>query len=303
MVFSPDGQQLLTANVINQFMLWDIADGSLIKRWDGKPFDPTDFNYSRAGGHVAYSPNGKFMALGDNGSVQIIDAQSGKTLHTLEVGKVLGLAFSPDGNQIAVGNMDSMAGQQKLADGIQLWDVASGKLVQTLPGKSCIDNNVSFNCTWGLVFTPDGQIIIAGSNGIITLWDLANGHQVQNWFDPKLSNLSSMNLSPDGITIAASGGGVTKLWNMKGHDISPNAFGILPLWSWNDTFDPTGKLVAGVGLYSNEYYAKVWNVADQRLIGSLEVNIDFPSRIVFSPGGDVLAISTSGFVYFYAIQP
>ena len=39
MVFSPDGQRFLTANDVNHFMLWDIADGSLVYQWNGKPFE------------------------------------------------------------------------------------------------------------------------------------------------------------------------------------------------------------------------------------------------------------------------
>ena len=301
MVFSPDGQRLLSANELNQFMLWDVTDGSLIEQWDGKPFDTTNGFYL-SGGHVAYSPNGQYLALGDNGSVQIIDAYKGKSLHELAVGEVRSLAFSPDSKHIAVGIGDSNASQQNLADGIQLWDVTSGKLSQTLPGKTCFYNNVFSNCTWSLAFTPDGQILITGSNGI-SLWDLSTGQQIQTWFDPKLAQVSEINLATDGTYFAASSWEIIKLWNVKGHEIDLNSFGILPLGAWSIAFDPTTKLVAAVGLYSNKYYAKIWNIADQRLLGSLEVKSDYPSTVDFSPVGDVLAISANGSVYFYAVQP
>jgi WD40 repeat protein len=311
MVFSPDGQRLLTGNDVNQFMLWDIADGSLVYQWNGKLFE-THMVYPSlscylGGGRVAYSPNGQYLALGDNGSVYIIDANTGKTLYKLEVGKVLSLAFSPDSNQIAVGTSDFKAGQQKLADGIQLWEVASGKLAQTLPGNAGFSDNVSCNCTPNLAFTPDGQILITTGEDVITLWDLATGQQAQKWFDAKMPHIPSMTLTSDGALLAAISWEAIKLWTVDGHEIAPNAFGIIPFQSWHVALDLTGKLVVAGSYESGKYVVKIWNVKDQHPLGSFGIKSDnlsgLASLVSFSPVGDVLAISLDGSVYFYAVQP
>jgi|GEM_PF-5909219 len=309
MVFSPDGQQLLTVNDVYQFMLWDIVDGSLVYQWQGKPCNISDYRFQGLcfyTGRVAYSSNGQYLALGDNGSVQIIDPRTGKVLHKMDVGQVLSLAFSPDNKQIAVGTLDFMKGQQKLADGIQLWDVASGTLSQTLPGKSCFFSNVSYNCTTDLSFTPDGQILIASCEDGITLWDLTIGQQTQKWFDPKLRSPYRMKLSSDGAFLAAMGMEVIKLWKVNGHEIAPNAFGIIPCPCGNVALDPSGQLIAA-GNYeseSDQFVVKIWNTVDQKLLGSISGPTEYPPILVsFSPVGDVLAISANGSVNFYAVQP
>ena len=312
MVFSPDGQRLLTANDVDQFMLWDIAEGSLIHQWDGKPLDYQNLTTYYPGqcflhgGRVAYSPNGQYLALGDSGSVQIIDARTGKTLHELEVGKVFSLAFTPDSNQIAVGTLDFKAGQQNLADGIQLWDVANGKLAQTFPANSGFNNLYSYNCTTNLVFTPDGQILITSGAKGITLWNLTTGQQAQKWFDAKMSPYT-MTLSSDGTLFAAADGGITKLWTMNGHEIAPNAFAIIPGAGWIN-LDSSGQLLASVSSGNDKPVFKFWNVKDQRELGSLDIKFtDYLSvsqyPVAFSPIGDVLAISINSSVFFYAVQP
>lgn len=311
MVFSPDGQRFLTANDVNHFMLWDIADGSLVYQWNGKPFK-THMYYpfwscNFEGGRVAYSLNGKYLALGDNGEVQIIDAKTGKTLHKLEVGKVLSITFSPDSNQIAVGTSEVETGQQKLADSIQLWDLASEKLAQTFLGNAGFDGYTSYNCTSNLAFTPDGQMLIAtGENGI-TLWDLATGQQAQKWFDAKILYPIGINLTSDGTLLAATGGEGIKLWKVIGHEIAPNPFALIQCnYCFKVTFDPANQLVVSEGWWSDKIFTKIWNVADQRLLGSFEFKLgDNPlsSSVAISPVGDVLAFSAEGSIYFYAVRP
>jgi len=155
---------------------------------------------------------------------------------------VSGLQFSPDSNQIAVGTLDFKAGQQKLADGIQLLDVTSGKLTQTLPGNPGFNNIYSYNCTTNLAFTSDGQILITSGAESIMLWDLSTGQQAQKWFDPKMSDISGMNLASDGSLLTAANGDVIKLWTLNSHEIASNAFGIIPFRGYKSPSTPQENL-------------------------------------------------------------
>src|SRR5262249_11411252 len=65
--------------------------------------------------------------------------------------------FSPDGKVLAVGNRN---------DGTQLFDVATGKLLHSLPK----------HMTHELAFSPDGKVLAAGYvDGTVALWEVASG--------------------------------------------------------------------------------------------------------------------------------
>jgi WD40 repeat protein len=53
------------------------------------------------------------------------------------------VSFSPDGTKVASGSNDNT---------VKLWDVASGKCLQTLKGKYI----------WGHSFSPNGMIVVLG---------------------------------------------------------------------------------------------------------------------------------------------
>ena len=70
--------------------------------------------------------------------------------------QVNSVAFSPDGRTLASGSADHT---------IRLWDVRTGRELQTLTGHRNIVNSVSFS--------PDGQTLASGSyDSTIRLWDV-----------------------------------------------------------------------------------------------------------------------------------
>ena len=162
---------------------------------------------------------------------------------------MLSLAFSPNGSQIAVSTLNINKGLQKIPDGVQLWDIARGKLMQTFPVKPCTHLNVLYNCTNSLSFTPDGQILITPGGKSITLWDLSTGQQTQNWFDPKMMGVGQMILSSNGTLLAAHWD-VLKLWAVNGHEIAPNAYAIIQDAYWY-ALDPNGRFVVVVSYVDN----------------------------------------------------
>ncbi len=93
--FTPDGQRLVTASGVAGLggvaAIWNVADGSLIRQFEGH----RDILYD-----AELSPDGKTLATCSyDKMIQIWEAASGKPLRTLEghTGAVYDVAFSPDG--------------------------------------------------------------------------------------------------------------------------------------------------------------------------------------------------------------
>ncbi len=69
---------------------------------------------------------------------------------------VEGAAFSPDGKTLAVASREG---------NVHLWDVATGKLLETLKGHS--------NSVRAVAFSPDGRTLASGSRDqTIRLWNV-----------------------------------------------------------------------------------------------------------------------------------
>ena len=114
---------------------------------------------------VAFSPDGKRVAVGSGEYVHLCDAVTGRQLAVLgpHAKTVKLLAYSPDGKRIASATAaDSNA--------IHLWDGESGKEVAVLRGHTAPVNSV--------LFSPDGSRLVSGSDypdNTARLWDAATG--------------------------------------------------------------------------------------------------------------------------------
>src|SRR5207244_8258581 len=72
--------------------------------------DPRQLPHADAVQRVAYSPDGRFLALGGlDGTFAVWDTRTWKPVHTWKghADHVYGLAFSPDGNYLATGGNDT----------------------------------------------------------------------------------------------------------------------------------------------------------------------------------------------------
>ena len=202
--FSPDGSQLAVSSSIGLWFYNPIT-GITGK----KPGLLRECIISVSSNQFTYSPDGSTIAsvrrvTGAEDVVDVVhlwDVATGERKTTLaghKIPLVEALAFSPDGDTIAVG-----AWYQDKA--LRLWHARTGKYRTTLTG-----NTSRIRC---IVYSPDGNMIVAGcQDGTICLWDVRTGKHKTTLTGHKYV-VCSLDYSPDGNIIAsASTDGTVRLW-------------------------------------------------------------------------------------------
>src|SRR5690606_26881723 len=110
---------------------------------------------------VAYSPDGRMIAVSYNADLYLWDAQTGEMLHYLvdsptnlklpggivaaHRSVIYNLVFSHNGEHLFSGSVDSKVKQ---------WDVATGKLIRTFSGHNARISS--------LALSPDGSALATG---------------------------------------------------------------------------------------------------------------------------------------------
>ncbi len=152
---------------------------------------------------MSTSPDGKWLAVGRHGEVEILSGQELKPVRTLtgHTGHVNDLAFSPDGKQLF-----AAAGEAGLFGEITIWNTANWQKQSTLRGHG--------DQLYAIAISPDGKILASGSyDQKILLWNLETGkpHRELTGHNGPVFDLA---FHPDGqILASASGDRTVKLWN------------------------------------------------------------------------------------------
>jgi WD40 repeat protein/tetratricopeptide (TPR) repeat protein len=238
--FSPDGRLLVSSDLEEGTKLWDVARG---RRLDL----PKDVETS----HVTrFSPDGRRLHLMDRmrRQVRTWDRATGKLVGpVIASDRIHWACWSPDGRLIATADSHAPG---------QLWDVATGRLVASLPLPGASGH---FH---GATFSPDGRLLVThGGDGAARIWDVVNGRPVGvATYDA--GGINRATFSPDGRLFLTAGAGMVQLWDRAtGSRIGSPLRHQGPIG--DASFSPDGRFVLTA---SEDRTAQVWAIGRNDLL-------------------------------------
>jgi WD40 repeat protein len=208
--------------------------------------------------------------------LKIIQAeQSTKVLsHPSQVWSV---SYSPDGKTLASADGKTLASAS--ADNtVKLWDVGTGKELETLNGHQ--DQVISVS------YSPDGKTLASASyDKTVKLWDVVTGKELKT-LNGHQDSVSSVSFSPDGKTLASGSADKTvKLWDVvTGKELktlNEHHNGVASV-----SFSPDGKTLASA---SWDKTVKLWDVGTGKELNTLNGHPEEVNSVSFSPDGKTLA--------------
>ncbi len=224
---------------------------------------------------LAYSPDGKLLALPSSSGIYLYDALTLEELLFIPTNVQLNsVAFAPGGEILAAGSADDL---------VRLWQVSDGTLLNTLEGHTDAVNSVAFSAS--------GEILASGSeDDTVRLWQVSDGtllHTLEGHTDA----VNSVAFTPDGEILASgSADNSVSLWRagdgsllrtLEGHTDAVNSVAI----------SADGETLASG---SSDETVRLWRIADGALLNSLEEQTSRIFSVAFSPDGETLASGASG---------
>lgn len=267
--FSPDGKTLATASPSGAIRQWDAATGKILPA--SADVDVQDVR------HLHFSPDGKRL-FGDAGACLVWDPATGRESRRFADPEAFDfklpsdsrcLTLSPDGALLAAANLDRT---------ISLWDAATGKERHRLKGHTL--------SVYDILFAPDSQrLLSSGGDGTVRVWDVESGRELHN-----LPGLMAPTISPDGRLLAVGIGTTPEVVIYElANGREKKRFALATTKEGNVlqlAFSPDSRCLAAAGrLRGSTGIAKVWDLADGRLLRSLDSPKTLLWSVAFSPDG------------------
>ena len=288
--FSANGSVVVSASEDGTLRVWRAVDGTMI--WDLA-------GHTDAVRSVDISPDGSMIVSGSDDRTarlwRVADGTLIRSIHNELLGRVLKVAFSPDGDLLAVG------GHRCIVELRSSW---FGILRRTLAQPNCSVAGEGQVDYWGLAFNVDGSQIVTGDGrpccgGSLQRWEVEEplAPDLIRGYDLVVRDAA---ISPDGETLAVALVGSTFFWlldvdgevpqrTLEGHRLRINDL----------EFSPNGEIIASA---SRDGRIGLWDVASGKLLGYLEGDGEIVTGIDFtSDGGFMVSGSQDGSVTLWGL--
>ncbi|HSF83257.1 MAG TPA: WD40 repeat domain-containing protein [Anaerolineales bacterium] len=266
--WSPDGTWLAWGSEAGEIILWSLSSSAMPRHIQ-----------SSAGDYplVVWSPGSDKLIAAHSGSgtLEVLDANTGKALAATELRYIIDYEWSPDGLHLA---------GITLSDRLQVWEYNRG------------ESNLNEIFQWNnkpqpgtpmreLAWSSDGSILAtAEADNLIRLWDAQNGEFIRELDNRAM--VINLTWRPESKQLAAWGGQHVRIWDTSnGQEITSFEFLDYPgdlAWS------PDGMYLAG---YYPSGQVWAWEVGSDEHSYAPQMSIGAIRRIAWSPDGGTLAIA------------
>lgn len=319
------GTRLTTLNVDGRVKIWDLSPSHEVLT---VPTGGLLSSLLWGQGTVAYTPDGKYFAVGmRDGLIKIWDASTGES-HMILQGHTAGVnlvVFSRDGSLLVSASSDHTA---------KIWDVGTGKELITLTGHSDEVGNVAISAdnrhvattsldstvkvwdvrsgklertftsaisSWGLsvAFSPDGtQLVTSFADGTLAGWDLATGNSI---FTVTVGEGGATEIvyGPDGTTLALSGDNLPARIVDAVTGKTLVTMGKTGVTAYFIAYSPDGIRVA---TSYGDGTARIWDAATGQALLTLYGSPIATQSIAFSPDGTKIALASDDDIRVYLLR-
>ncbi len=261
-IFSPDGQTLISGSSDRLINFWRTSDGALLQ-------------VLNSGAAKVHESSIEWLAINNDASRLVSASYKVVKLWRLPAGTeqpltghtdwVVGVASSPDGTYFASASFDGT---------VKVWRASDGSLVKTLPK---VNSEVR-----GVSFSPDGQFLAsAAGDAAIRIY------QTSDWTLKKTltghtSDIYVLTFSPDGTSLASGGYDHTaRVWNTS-------------TWTNRYTINAAGNVYALAFTRDNQQLAlsdgeanhiQIHRVSTGALVKRFDQQVNNVQSIAFSSAG------------------
>jgi WD40 repeat protein len=272
----PDLSALLAVEALNRADNFQ-SRNALLSTLQANPSLRTHLHATDKVGTVAFSPDGRRLAAGDNRGVTLWDVGAGRsegaTFATKEEGYIQTMAFNPDGSTLALATADHA---------VRFWDVRRRQFI----GDPITDRTAAFR---SLAFSADGRVLVTVSELGVSEWTVATQTLRRQAIDFSLPEnyVLLCRISPDGRMMASGHeDGTIRVW-----DVATGKADGDPLRGQSNVFalafSGDGKRLASG---HSDHTVRVWDLVTRRALGpALAGHSRQVMRIAFSPKGDTVA--------------